>query len=140
MDDLIRQPKEVGIFMPDAALPYDNHSPLLLQKELDIPAISFDVFPEFFLPFFSILRRIGRVFAPIMSMPETAMDKNGSLVPWQNNIRFSGKLRGMQPVAEPGGVQKPSDDQFGLGILSPDPSHHPRSRCLINYIRHDVAS
>ena len=110
--------------MSDTTFPNHDYSPLMLQKKSNIPLISLDIHRELFLPFFSVLVRAGRVFAPNMSMPETTMHKNGSPVLRQYNIRLSRKLPVMQPVPKTGSMQKPSDDQFGLSVLAPYSSHH----------------
>ena len=42
----------------------------------------------------------------------------------------------MQPISNAVSVKRPSQCQLGLGILSSNARHHPRTSGLINYIDH----
>jgi len=78
------------------------------------------------------------VFAPFMTVPETAVDEDNRLVLRENQIRLAGKVFGMKPVAEAPLVQGFTDQHFGFGILAPDARHHPAAGGRINNIRHSV--
>jgi hypothetical protein len=44
----------------------------------------------------------------------------------------------MEPEAEAACMQYPAKHQFGLGVLSPDPGHHPGAGLFVYYINHMV--
>lgn len=60
-------------------------------------------------------------------MPETAMDKDRSPVPWQNKIRPAWNIRRMEAKTEAHPVQCASDQLLRAGVLPPDACHHPAS-------------
>lgn len=67
-------------------------------------------------------------------MPETAMDEYRGTMLCQNDIRFSGQFRTMQPEAETGPVKGFAKADFGRGVLSADARHHAGAGICI----HDV--
>jgi hypothetical protein len=61
----------------------------------------------------------------MVSVPETAMNEDNSLIPGENNVGFAGKLSAVQAEAESFGKQLLAEQEFGLCILPPDAGHHP---------------
>ena len=51
-----------------------------------------------------------------MSMPETAIYKNNTMVFWQDNIWFSGKIFYMETETKSPIVKKTTNQQFRFGI------------------------
>ena len=54
----------------------------------------------------------------------------------QNEVRSAVDLLRMKPEAETARVQCPPESQLGLGVLSPDPRHHPGTGLLVHDIGH----
>ncbi len=52
------------------------------------------------------------------------MDEYRSTMLCQNDIRFSGQFRTMQPEAETGPVKAFAKADFGRGVFSADARHH----------------
>lgn len=55
-----------------------------------------------------------------MSVPETTVDKNNSVVFCEYDIRFPGKFFDIQAVPEPFAEKVFPDEEFGFGVLGPD--------------------
>jgi hypothetical protein len=64
------------------------------------------------------------------------MYEDNSAVPRKNKVRSTVNLAGLKPEAETARVQCPPESQLGLGVLSPDPRHHPGTGLLIHDIGH----
>jgi len=54
----------------------------------------------------------------VVSVPETAIDKNHRFVFWQNDVRATGQRFHMQAKPEASGMQRLPDENFRLGILA----------------------
>ena len=61
----------------------------------------------------------------VVSMPETAMNKDYGPVLGKYKVRFARQPFVMEEIAKASCMQASPDDQFGPGILAPDASHHP---------------
>lgn len=61
----------------------------------------------------------------IMAVPETAMDQDNGLEFREHEIGFARHVPPMKPVAKTARVERATDNELWLGVLSPDPSHHP---------------
>jgi hypothetical protein len=71
-----------------------------------------------------------------MSVPEAAMHEDHGSMLRKDKVRSTGNLAGMKSEAEPARVQCPPESQLGLGVLSPDPRHHPGTGLLVYDIGH----
>ncbi len=55
-----------------------------------------------------------------MAMPEATMDEHGHSVPWEHEVRPTGKLFRMEPVAKAQSMEMAPHDPLRLGI---SPAH-----------------
>ena len=55
----------------------------------------------------------------VVPMPETTVDEDRSAIPWKDQIRPSGELRGMNTEPEATSMERFAQDEFRLGILAP---------------------
>lgn len=60
-----------------------------------------------------------------MTVPEAAVNKNGYLPAWQDNVRSAGKITSMQAEAESLGEQCSANEHLGFSTFPPDACHHP---------------
>src|SRR5262249_33955255 len=67
-------------------------------------------------------------------VPEAAVHQNDLLVPWQDDIRASGKTGIVEAEAEAHLMKQGPNPRLGLGILALDPRHSFASF----FLRHDV--
>lgn len=91
---------------------------------------------EFGLPELRARCGSGRVPASLMPMPEAAVHKDDGAILRQNEVRSAVDLLRMKPEAETARVQCPPESQLGLGVVSPDPRHHPGTGLLVYDIGH----
>jgi hypothetical protein len=75
-----------------------------------------------------------------MAMPKATVNENDGAFRWQDNIWASGQVSSMQPKSVAHGVERPSNDQFGLRVDATYATHesaaflwrqdvgHPRPR------------
>lgn len=72
----------------------------------------------------------------VMLMPEAAVNENNRPVSGEDKIGLPGKLFCMQPVAQPGRMERFADQQLRSGIPSFNSRHIPAAgRCVVN-VRH----
>jgi hypothetical protein len=71
-----------------------------------------------------------------VSVPEAAVHEDHGAVLRKDKVRSTVNLAGMKPEAETARVQCPPESQLGLGVLSPDPRHHPGTGLLVHDIDH----
>jgi len=74
-----------------------------------------------------------------MPMPETTMDEKNRFILRKNQIRCPWKPLIVQPVTEPMREKEFSDNQLGLGILTPYPAHVETSYLFRMYIGHSLS-
>ena len=74
-----------------------------------------------------------------MIVPETAMHKDNGPELRKHEIRLARHFPRMQPVTKTVHVQRTPDNELWLGVLSPDPRHHPASDIGGNDISHAPA-
>ncbi len=65
---------------------------------------------------------------------EAPMHEDGGAILRQNEVRSTVDRLRMKLEAETARVQCPPESQLGLGVLSPDPRHHPGAGLLV----HDI--
>lgn len=70
----------------------------------------------------------------MVAMPETAVDKNHSLVARENNVRTAGQ----QAKAQAACVQGFADQQLRLAVLTPDRTHVFGAYCRIVNVWQDT--
>lgn len=58
-----------------------------------------------------------------MPVPKAAVDQNGCLVLWQDDVGFTRKLLNMEPKAQAPNVQVGADSPFRGRIATPDCRH-----------------
>lgn len=91
---------------------------------------------DFFQPEISARFGHNEVSAAFMPMPEAAVNEDDSFVFGKNNIGLSWKCFIVQLVTETFGVQEPSHEHFGLGILALDAAHVVAAGLRIVHIGH----
>ena len=72
----------------------------------------------FLLPELAIALGHYKVFAVFVAVPETAVDKYGSLVFAQDNVGCAGELAHVDSVAVTARVQVTAHEHLGLGVLA----------------------
>ncbi|RKQ70573.1 hypothetical protein BCL74_2521 [Oceanibaculum indicum] len=122
--------------LPQGALPYRRHAPPVFEESCANGAVSSDVRIELRPPELRPSCRYGRVAATLMSVPEAAMHEDHGAVLWKDKVRSAVNLAEMKPEAETARVQCPPESQLRLGVLSPDPRHHPGTGLLVHDIGH----
>jgi hypothetical protein len=71
-----------------------------------------------------------------VSVPEAALNEDHDAMLRKDKVWSTVNLAGMKPEAETARVQCPPESQFGLGVISPDPRHHPGRGLLVDNIGH----
>ena len=71
-----------------------------------------------------------------MPVPETAVDEYDGTPACEDEIWFAGQIFHMQPKAKPGGMQRPSDTQFGFRIDAADRCHVAATRGAVVNVGH----
>lgn len=89
-------------------LPHNQHIPSQFPEPCGIVRITLLVPADFLGPKLRIGFRKSRVAAKRMTMLETAVYENHSVVFPQHNVRPSGKVTPVQRIAEPVAVQEPA--------------------------------
>lgn len=56
-------------------------------------------------------------------VPEAAVDQYNHALLAKHDIGPTGQVLGMEPIAKPGGMKRPANDPFGLGVTPPDEAH-----------------
>ncbi len=121
---------------PKCAFPYHRNAPPVFEESCANGAVSGDVRIELRPPELRPACRDGRVAAPLVSVPEAAVHEDHGAVLRKDKVRSTVNLAGMKPEAETARVQCPPESQLGLGVLSPDPRHHPGTGLLVHDIGH----
>jgi hypothetical protein len=73
-----------------------------------------------------------------VAVPEASVNKKDGMMFRKNKIGTSGYPAIMDPVSEPQGMERGTDQSFGFCISAPDPGHHPASCKRIHNIRHPI--
>ena len=116
--------------------PDDRVSPAGLEQVSAVSPVPLHVGIELVLPEFRACGRCGRVWAPVMSMPEAAVNETHRSESTKHQIGRAGEFSIMQSVSEAKCVESPPESQFGYSISAPDSRHHPGTSRLIHYVRH----
>lgn len=124
------------IRLSQCTLPHNRHSPSVFEEFCTNGAVPNDVRVELRLPELRPGRWVSRVAAAHVSMPEAAVHEDHGAVLRKDKVRSTVNLAGMKPEAETARVQCAPESQLRLGILSPDPRHHPGTGLLIHDIGH----
>ena len=124
------------IRLPQCALPHRRYSPSVFEEFCTNGAVPSDVRFELRPPEVRPGCRYGRVAAPLVSVPEAAVHEDHGAVLRKDKVRSTMNLAGMKPEAKTARVQCPPESQLGLGVLSPDPRHHPGTGLLVHDIGH----
>lgn len=109
----------------------ENIPPAAIQSLQRFP-IPINIGFEFCSPEIYTRLRHDSVPAANVAMPKTSMDKNTDPQSRQYNVRFSRQVLSVKSESVALSVQKTSDHQFGLGVLTLDARHHARSRDPVN--------
>lgn len=122
----------------DLAFPDDNHAPPKGPKLFSGALVAGDVSSKLRLP--EVASGLGHDFAVTTSvtMPVAAVNKDYCIVLGQHDVRFPGELLSVQPepITEP--MHSPSNDQFGLCVLSADPGHVETALLRCENVRHQL--
>lgn len=118
------------------ALPQNNHPPASPNHCINAFSVTLNVLLKFGEPLVSVASRYISQVAPIVSVPETAMDKNHHTVAWQANVRHTWQREVMQAIAKSPPMKEATHQHFWLRILPFDARHHAGSRLFIDYVRH----
>ena len=122
----------------ERAFPHSSDAPTGV-KELTLgAAVALDIVIELRLPEFRPCRWDGRIRAPIMSVPEAAVNEANGVVATQDKVRSPRHTANVDSEAEPLCVKCASEDEFGLGVLGGYARHHPRSSGFIDDVGHRI--
>lgn len=117
------------------ALPYYDHSPALHRERPFDPFVSRTVARNLLSP--EICSRRGNLCTvAIMTMPEAAMNEDGSSVLCQRNVRRAWKIFLVQCISESKRMEGSSEQHLGLGVAFANPTHVPTTLCPIAAIGH----
>jgi len=72
-------------------------------------------------------------------MPKAPMYENHSRIAAQNDVRTTGKMSGMQAIAQTVRIEKSADDHFRLRISIADRSHDPTADFTVKSVCHIMA-
>lgn len=70
-------------------------------------------------------------------MPKAAMNKDECTVAWEDYIRLSWEIAGVQPISKALAMKEAPDHELGFRILTPDATHHPTTCFRAHNVRHD---
>lgn len=106
------------------AFPDDVNVPTESDQFGSGTGISRLVLLELECPEFGARPRHSGVSTTFVTVPEAAVHEDRGVELRKDNIRLSGEIASVQAESVATLVEPASDDQFGLGILAPDPCHH----------------
>ena len=118
------------------AFPDGRNSPAGVEKRIPVPAIAHHVGVEFGLPEIRPGRRRGRVPAPCMAVPETAVNEADCTVAPKDQIGRTGKPSVMKTIPKSARVQFPAQDYLGTSVLAADAGHHARPNVRTHRVCH----
>ncbi len=80
---------------------------------------------QFLVPKLHVGRRLTSPRA-VMSVPEASVNEDNCSKARQYDVWRSGQVSAMKPIAVAACKQSPTDEEFRLGVLIADGSHHSR--------------
>lgn len=92
----------------------------------------------FFFPELDIGFWQTKILATIMSVPETSVDKNDSLVLWQNNIRCARQFSDLNTEPQTTGEKMLPHNHLRFRIFPLDSRHIPSPLFRCHYISHSI--
>lgn len=112
------------------AFPDSQDPPAFLQQSAAGTFIPLLIPPDFRSPEFCPCGRHSEQMA-IMTVPETAMHENDSMVPGKHDVGPARQFRRMQAVAQPCRMETMPQLQLRFRVPAPDPAHvePPLRRC-----------
>lgn len=121
--NICRQFNPLGF--PERALPDCRYAPSLGEKRSVDSAVSRDIRFELRLPELRTRRRIRRVAATLVAMPEAAMHEHGGFPAREDDIRAPRKSSAAQDIAMPQSVQALPQGKFRFGGTAGYGPHDP---------------
>lgn len=118
------------------AFPDDGDPPALLAQLGNDGRVPFTVSAELRSPEFGLGRRQLEVGTPAMRMPKTAVHKYDCSPLWQDKVRSAFEVGWMQPIPVPRPPKVLAQQQFRLGVLSPDARHQGGALVGTHHISH----
>ncbi len=117
-------------------LPHDPDSPVIPQQRFCRRLVASRVAIELGLPELRPRGGGGGIPAAFMAVPEAPMDEQYGAVLGEYYVWPSGQVLGVEPVAQPLPVERPSQFQFRFRVRSADGAHHARSDLGRNDVCH----
>src|SRR5574338_766754 len=93
-----------------------------------VPSVAFDVACELAGPEFLAGGRDCCHSAPLMTMPEAAVDEDHSIPAGEDDVGVPGQVGPVEREPEPGSMQEGSDQALGERVLASNSGHHSASR------------
>lgn len=109
-------------FSPQRAFPNHKYSPTPIQQGGEIALIPVDVLLEFGKPEF-LTRRGGCCHPATMSMPVTAVNKNGCAVSGQDDVRFPWQILPVESISVSIPPEPFANHHLGARVLPLDSGH-----------------
>lgn len=106
------------------AFPHQEYPPTHVLKLGAVLSIAVSVFLNLGSPVFLIGSRKPEIFAFLVSVPKTAVDKNNDSKFWQNNVRVAWQGLDMPPIPKSVRVKKLPHNHFRMCILRADFPHN----------------
>jgi hypothetical protein len=116
----------------ERTLPDRGHAPASIGQDSDGALIICDIAADLLAPEVLPCRRPFEQMA-VVPMPEAAIHEYDGPVTGKNQIGFPGQILYMQPIAQPGSMQRFTDQQFRFCMAAFDGSHIPAAgRGIVN--------
>lgn len=110
--------------MLQRALPDDSHTPAKRPELLHVPFVSIDIAEKLLLPEVCVGPRSGGIAAPIMPMPEAAVDEHHSPVFREHKVRCARQPSDVKSIAKSPGKKKGAKCPFRPSVLAANARHH----------------
>lgn len=105
------------------AFPDNQNLPACGFQGIFVPGIAFHITPDFVFPESCIGTGLDLSISTVVLVPEATMNENYSSSRGKHKVGFAGQVFQVQPVSEPGLVEKPPDDHFRPCVTPADAGH-----------------
>ena len=120
----------------ELAFPHHQHLPTQAAQLAQVLSVVRDIPREFVGPEFPVGLGDGGHFAVPVPVPETAVDKDHSMIFGQDNVRLAGEVLHVEPEAVARAVKQAADGPLRAGVLAPDLRHVPAAFGFRKSIHH----
>ena len=132
-------PFGANVKRPNLAFPNRQNRPAVPFQVCVMLTVPFPVAGDFPFPILPVRFRNSGAAPAIVSMPKATMDKNNFSPGGKNQIRLSGQIFPMQPIAVAHGENHTTNRHFRGGIASLDRPHDPGSFRVSHHRRYGLA-